>query len=133
LVFTLLTLTFVELLATKYYVIMGHIFTDETARKVESCVREKSNVEIKIERGFDYKQYVPYELFSKLQRTKEGEYFSGWTEVVLEATGTRTTIKEIGLKVNLHYPLSENKHSELYTFHFSLEGSCIKDNHYKND
>ena len=109
---------------------MGHIFTEETARKIEKCVKEKSNVIVKIERGFDYKQYFPYELPSDLE-TKDGDFFCGWTEVTLDTIGKRDNISEIEIKVNLHYPLSEKKHNELYTFHFSLDGNCKKYNYYK--
>jgi len=112
---------------------MGHIFSKEAELKIEKYVKEKSNVSINIQRGYDYGAFIPHTLNSKLVKTKQGEYFGGRTETTLEAFGTRTKIREIKISVRLYnFTSLTGKRDELYTFHFTLDGDCIKENYFNS-
>jgi len=107
--------------------IMGHLFSAEAAQKIEGYIKEKTNVDVKMVSNREYVQYIPYFLESKLEYTKQGEFFSGHTEVELFISGKRDKIREAGITVCLHYLTSERKNNEVWVFYFSTNGECVKE------
>ena len=111
----------------KKIVDMGYYFTPERAKKMEHYIKKKTNVDVEIDKNCVYETYVPSKLYSKLEYTKQGELFSGWTETVMVVAAKGKIIRDIEVRVNIQYDSSKKNLIEKFIFHFGTEGDCIRE------